>query len=314
MAPAPTLEALRSGGKVAVARALAAVETRDGTVRHAAFLDAARAAPLGRVLGLTGPPGVGKSTLTNVLISEARRRGESVAVIAVDPSSRLTHGALLGDRTRLRTDPEDAGIFIRSFAARDRLGGLSDAAIAATVVMRAAYDLTIVETVGIGQSEADIALVADSVLLCVQPGSGDSLQFMKAGVMELPDVIAVTKADLGVAARRARADVEGALSLAAQTDGWRPKVLMVSSSDRSGIDALLDALQDHRDWLGEGGRLAARRRGQERAWVDDLVRDRFGRAGLEAWRASATAAAPRPPFERIAAATAMLSARLAGSA
>jgi LAO/AO transport system kinase len=310
MASAPTLEATRSGGKSAVARALAAVETRDGSVRHAAFLDAARAAPLGRVLGLTGPPGVGKSTLTNVLISEARQRGESVAVIAVDPSSRLTQGALLGDRTRLRTDPEDEKIFIRSFAARDRLGGLSDAAIAATVVMRAVYDLTIVETVGIGQSEADIALVADSVLLCVQPGSGDSLQFMKAGVMELPDVIAVTKADLGVAARRARADVEGALSLAADADGWRPKVLMISSADRSGLDALEAALAEHRDWLGEGDRLGARRREQEQAWVRDLLRDRFGREGLAVWQSSAAAGTPAAPFERIAAASAMLSARL----
>ncbi|MGX1305616.1 LAO/AO transport system kinase [Amorphus suaedae] len=312
MAPAPTLEAIRTGGKPAVARALAAIETKDGTVRHAAFLDAARADPRGRVLGLTGPPGVGKSTLTNVLISEARGRGESVAVIAVDPSSRRTQGALLGDRTRLRTDPEDAGIFIRSFAARDRLGGLSDAAIAATVVMRAVYDLTIVETVGIGQSEADIALVADSVLLCVQPGSGDSLQFMKAGVMELPDVIAVTKSDLGVAARRARADVEGALSLAAETDGWRPRVLMISSADRSGFDDLAAALQEHRAWLGEGGRLVLRRDAQEQAWVRDVLRDRFGREGLMAWRANAGADAADTPFAQIAAASLMLSARLSG--
>lgn len=312
MAPAPTLEAIRTGGKPAVARALAAIETKDGTVRHAAFLDAARADPRGRVLGLTGPPGVGKSTLTNVLIAEARGRGESVAVIAVDPSSRRTQGALLGDRTRLRTDPEDAGIFIRSFAARDRLGGLSDAAIAATVVMRAAYDLTIVETVGIGQSEADIALVADSVLLCVQPGSGDSLQFMKAGVMELPDVIAVTKSDLGAAARRARADVEGALSLAAETDGWRPRVLMISSADRSGFDDLAAALQAHRAWLGEGGRLALRRAVQEQAWVRDVLRDRFGREGLKAWQANPEANVSDTPFAQIAAASVMLSARLSG--
>ncbi|MGX1100097.1 ArgK/MeaB family GTPase [Amorphus sp. MBR-141] len=310
MAPAPTLEAVRSGGKPAVARALAAIETKDGTIRHAAFLDAARADPRGRVLGLTGPPGVGKSTLTNVLISEARGRGESVAVIAVDPSSRRTHGALLGDRTRLRTDPDDAQIFIRSFAARDRLGGLSDAAIAATVVMRAVYDLTIVETVGIGQSEADIALVADTVLLCVQPGSGDSLQFMKAGVMELPDVIAVTKADLGAAARRARADVEGALSLAADTDGWRPKVLMLSATDRSGFDDLRAALTEHRAWLDADGRLDRRRREQEQAWVHDVLADRFGRDGLEIWQSSPQAGAPDLPFERIAAASALLRTRL----
>ena len=133
-------------------------------------------------------------------------------MIAVDPSSRRTGGALLGDRARIATDPEDRGVFVRSMAARDRLGGLSDQTVAAMVLMRAIYDLVLVESVGIGQSEADISFVADTVLLCVQPGSGDSLQFMKAGVTELPDVVAVTKADME-AARRTRADVEGALTL-----------------------------------------------------------------------------------------------------
>jgi len=309
MASAPTLEAVLAGGKPAVARALAAIEAKGGTLRHAAFLDAARGVPRGRVLGVTGPPGVGKSTLTNVLISEARTRGERVAVIAVDPSSRQTMGALLGDRTRLRTDPEDEGVFVRSFAARDRLGGLSDAAIAATVVMRAAYDLVIVETVGIGQSEADIALVADTVLLCVQPGSGDSLQFMKAGVMELPDVIVVTKADLGGPASRARADVEGALSLAA-TGEWRPEVLMVSSAMRSGMDELHDALGRHAGWLAVGDRLARKRADQESAWVEDVLRDRFGREGLRTWLSSPDRSGSEPPFERMARASAVLAARL----
>ena len=165
------------------------------------------------VIGLTGPPGVGKSTLTNVLVARARARGETVGVLAVDPSSRRTGGALLGDRARIATDPEDRGIFVRSMAARDRLGGLSDQTVAAMVLMRAIYDLVLVELVGIGQSEADISFVADTVVLCVQPGSGDSLQFMKAGVTELPDVVAVTKADMIDAARRTRADVEGALTL-----------------------------------------------------------------------------------------------------
>lgn len=313
MAPAPTLEAMLAGGKPAVARALAAIEAKGGTLRHAAFLDAAWAAPRGRVLGITGPPGVGKSTLTNVLIAEARLRGDSVAVIAVDPSSRQTMGALLGDRTRLRTDPEDEAVFVRSFAACDRLGGLSDAAIAATVVMRAAYDLVIVETVGIGQSEADIALVADTVLLCVQPGSGDSLQFMKAGVMELPDVIAVTKADLGAPARRAKADVEGALSLAA-TGQWRPEVLLVSSASRAGMDELQGAVDRHGAWLAESGRLAAKRAGQEESWVADVLRDRFGREGLRVWQDGQGDRASDPPFARIARANALLRARLGNDA
>lgn len=304
-----TLDTIRTGGKVGVARALARIEARDGAVRHADLLDEALKSPKGRVLGLTGPPGVGKSTLTNRLIADARGRGWTVAVLAVDPSSRRTMGALLGDRTRLRTDPDDDGIFIRSFAARDRLGGLSDSAIAATVLMRALYDLTIVETVGIGQSEADIAMVADTVVLCVQPGSGDSLQFMKAGVMELPDVVAVTKADLGAAANRARADVEGALSLAAEVSDWRPRVLTVSSATGTGLEALSDAVGEHEAWLKADGRLESRRREQEAAWVADAIRDRFGSAGLSVWHAAGEKG-EATPFRRIAEASALLGERL----
>ena len=144
----------------------------------------ALAAPQGLALGLTGPPGVGKSTLINALLARLRARGESVAVIAVDPSSRRSGGALLGDRTRIETDPEDAGVFVRSMAARRRLGGLADITYPAMVLMRALFDLVIVETVGVGQSETEIADCADLVVFCAQPGSGDALQFMKAGVME----------------------------------------------------------------------------------------------------------------------------------
>ncbi|MDQ0315860.1 ArgK/MeaB family GTPase [Amorphus orientalis] len=310
MATDLTLDAIRDAGKAGVARALAAVERRDGAIRQAALLDAALRDPKGLVLGLTGPPGVGKSTLTNVLIADARARGRSVAVIAVDPSSRRTMGALLGDRTRLRTNPDDDQVFVRSFAARDRLGGLSDSAIAATVLMRALFDLVIVETVGIGQSEADIALVADTVVLCVQPGSGDSLQFMKAGVMELPDVVAVTKADLGAPAKRARADVEGALSLAAEFSDWHPRVLTLSATTASGLEALHAAVDEHQAWLAEEGRLAHRRREQEEAWVVDAVRDRFGTAGLALWSTIDRGAAAASPFRRIAEASATLGSKL----
>ncbi|MEI8146764.1 MAG: GTP-binding protein, partial [Alphaproteobacteria bacterium] len=209
----PDLAAIRSGGKLALARALGAIETAAGTRELADLLDTACRSPRGTSLGLTGPPGVGKSTLTNSLVARWRAKGETVGVIAVDPSSRRTGGALLGDRARIQTDPADSGVFVRSMAARDRLGGLSDETIAAMVLMRAVFDHVLVESVGIGQSEADVAIVADTVVLCIQPGSGDSLQFMKAGVMELPDVVVVTKADTGAMATRAKADVEGALSL-----------------------------------------------------------------------------------------------------
>ncbi|MDP2803279.1 MAG: methylmalonyl Co-A mutase-associated GTPase MeaB [Phreatobacter sp.] len=279
MVPA-SVEAMRAGGKRALAAALAAIETAAGTVELARFLDEACRAARGATLGLTGPPGVGKSTLTNALVAAWRRAGDTVGVIAVDPSSRRTGGALLGDRARISTDPSDRGVFVRSMAARDRLGGLSDQTVAAMVVMRAVFDRVLVESVGIGQSEADVAMVADTVVLCIQPGSGDSLQFMKAGVMELPDVIVVTKADMGAPAQRAKADVEGALTLAArESGGWTAPVVLASSATGEGLGALAEALAAHRTWL-DAGRLAARRAAQERLWVEEALRTRFGTAGL----------------------------------
>lgn len=310
--PVPSLQVIRAGGKPAVARALSLIEIAQGSADLARLLDACAADPRGDVLGLTGPPGVGKSTLTNALIGEARRAGRSVGVVAVDPSSRFTGGALLGDRTRLRTDPEDDGVFVRSMAARDRLGGLSDHAVAAIVLMRAVYDLVVVESVGIGQSEGDIAFVADTVLLCIQPGSGDSLQFMKAGVMELPDVVCVTKADMGDPARRAMADVAGALTLAEHAPGdWIAPVVLVSATSGTGLADLTAAAAAHRAHLAADGRLDRRRVAQARHWVEDAVRVRFGARGLAAVDVDAALAAAGGPFGAIARLDAELEARLA---
>jgi LAO/AO transport system kinase len=280
----PTLAELRGGGKRALATALAAIEAQAGSDAVAELLDEACAAPRARVLGLTGPPGVGKSTLANALIARVRERGETVGVIAVDPSSRKSGGALLADRARIATDAADRGVYMRSMAARDRLGGLSDQTIGAMVLMRAIYDRVLVESVGIGQSESDIHFISDTLVLCVQPGSGDALQFMKAGVMELPDIVVVNKADLGEAAQRARADVEGALKLFAPGTDFAVPVVLVSAAQSSGLDELEAAIVSHRGWLEQSDRLRRRRAAQESAWVEETIRARFGAVGLEAAR------------------------------
>jgi LAO/AO transport system kinase len=244
-APARPLAALQElfgapEGKAALARAIGAIEAAPEHPATLALLDEAWAAPHAaecHVIGVTGPPGVGKSTLVGALIGRWRAAGKSVGVIAVDPSSRRSGGALLGDRTRLRTDPADHRIFIRSMAARERLGGLAALTFPAAALMRALFDLVVIETVGVGQSETDIAGVADTVLLCLQPGSGDSLQYMKAGIVEIPDIVAVTKGDLGEPARRTAADAAGAISL--EAGGAPAPVLIVSALKGDGLAELV---------------------------------------------------------------------------
>lgn len=277
------LEDIRTGGKAALAKALAVLERAPDAPETVALLDAAYAQPVAQVVGMTGPPGVGKSTLMNALIAGWRARGRTVGCIAVDPSSRRSGGALLGDRTRLSTDPEDQGVFVRSMAARDRLGGLAGLTVSAMVLMRALYDVVLIETVGVGQSETDVVGVADTVLFCVQPGSGDSLQFMKAGIAEIPHIVVVTKADMEKEAKRARADVMGALSLGGageDGDGWDVPVLMVSSMRREGIDRLVESIDAHAAFLGQEGRLARARYAQAEQWLEEAVRERWGREGV----------------------------------
>jgi LAO/AO transport system kinase len=271
------LDELRCGGKAALARALARVEAAPADEATLALLDAAWAEPRAVVVGLTGPPGVGKSTLVSALVRAWRERGRTVGVIAVDPSSKRTRGALLGDRTRIDVDPEDQGVFMRSLAARDRLGGLADLTAAVMVLMRASYDMVLVETVGVGQSESEIAELADTVVFAVQPGSGDSLQFMKAGIVEIPDVALVTKADLGGIADRAKRDLEGALGLVPGAGQWEPPVLLVSATTGRGIEAALEALDSHQAHIA--GELAARRGQQARLWLRRWLHEECGRRG-----------------------------------
>ena len=283
------LGALRAGGKPAMARVLARLESHGRDRETIALLDAAYAAPHGRTLGLTGPPGVGKSSLVNVLLREARARGLTVGAIAVDPSSSRTGGALLGDRARLSSlDPSDQGVFVRSMAARGRLGGVSALAYPAAVVMQAVYDLVLVETVGVGQSETEIAGMTDAVMLCIQPASGDSLQFMKAGIMEVPDLAVVTKADLGGAARRAAADLRSALRV---NEGESLPVHLCSAQSGEGVDGVFDAI------------LAAlesapreKRADQARHWLSAALTADFGTQGFKALGGSLGAEAVQTPF------------------
>jgi LAO/AO transport system kinase len=254
---------LRDGDLTAAPAVLNLVESSGQREEVAALLREVSPGALGgearaHVVGVTGPPGAGKSMLLGELVRAWRAAGRSVAVLAVDPSSKRSGGALLGDRARIPSDPDDDRVFIRSTAAAGRLGGLAPATRAAAHALAAAFDVVVVETVGVGQSETDVAEVADTVAVIVQPGSGDVLQFLKAGIMEIPDVLVVTKADLGDVALRARRDLNAALRSLGSSD---VAVVAVSSvAPVSGIDELVAALDDHREALDvTARRLAARR-------------------------------------------------------
>jgi LAO/AO transport system kinase len=305
------LEALRAGGKRTLAQALAAIEAAPLDAATLALLDAAYAAPRAHVVGLTGPPGVGKSTLLARLIRAYREQARTTGVIAVDPSSKRSGGALLGDRMRLEHDPEDRGIYVRSMAARERLGGLAPSTYIGVVLMRALFDVVLVETVGVGQSETDVAAVCDTVVLCIQPGSGDAIQFMKAGIAEIPDVAVVNKADLGTIADRAKHDLESALALGRGTDGdWRVPVIALSAGEGRGVAELLAHLDGHAAQL-RAGDLAARRARQAEVWLEEAIRDGFGRFGLARARRQEPAA-QTSPFARLAEIAGTLRRSLAG--
>jgi LAO/AO transport system kinase len=254
---------LRAGDRSAAPAALNVIENRADREAAGALLAELSPAELGEeapahLVGVTGPPGAGKSTLLSALLAEWRGRGRTVAVLAVDPSSKRSGGSLLGDRARVDHDPRDDGVLIRSTAAGGRLGGLAVPTREAVEALAAAFDIVVVETVGVGQSETDVEEVCDTVAVVVQPASGDVLQFLKAGIMEVPDVLVVTKSDLGDAARRAQRDLEQAL--AALGSNEVPVVSVSSVPPPSGIPQLADALDAHRERIDVSERrLRARR-------------------------------------------------------
>jgi LAO/AO transport system kinase len=252
--PAELGRRLRERDRSAAPAALNMIEDRSASGREATAQLLAEVAParLGdeapaHLIGITGPPGAGKSTLLSALVAEWRADGRSVAVLAVDPSSKRSGGSLLGDRARIEHDPRDDGILIRSTAAGWRLGGLAAPTREAADALAAAFDLVVVETVGVGQSETDVANVCDTVAVVVQPASGDLLQFLKAGIMEVPDVLVVTKADLGDAAERSARDLAQALAAVGAPE--TPVVAVSSIPPPTGIGELAAALDAHRGRL-----------------------------------------------------------------
>ena len=259
MPPEGTIaERLLRGDKRALARAISLVEDDDPEgweIVREVYPHTGNAA----LLGLTGPPGAGKSTLIGQLVKNRRAAERSVAVLSIDPSSPFTHGALLGDRIRLTEHFLDPGVFIRSMANRGALGGLSEAALQAALLMDAAgKDDVFLETVGVGQAEVDVIDHADTVVLVLMPGSGDSIQALKAGIMEIPDIIVVNKADHPLTETMVR-EIRGVLSLAPQR-GWRVPIIKTEAVRGEGVPELVEKLDEHRAHIEEEGTLSERRR------------------------------------------------------
>jgi len=283
---------LREGDVTAAPAALNLLESAAPADREQAAALLAEVSPAalggeapGHVIGVTGPPGAGKSTLLSALLHAWRASERTAAVLAVDPSSRRSGGSLLGDRARIEFDPSDRGTLIRSMAAEQRLGGLARATRSSAAALAAAFDVVVIETVGVGQSETDVADVVDTLALVVQPGSGDVLQFLKSGIMETPDVLVVTKADLGQIAMRARRDLSAALRSLGTS---RARVVAVSAlAPTSGIEELVASLDEHRADLDvDARRLRARRAGALRDFAIEHgelgLRELGGRRAAEA--------------------------------
>jgi LAO/AO transport system kinase len=252
------LEGVRAGDRRALARAITLIENSD-PLAYELVRDVYPETGHSYAVGITGPPGVGKSSLISALLRHIREEGKTVGVISVDPSSPFSHGALLGDRIRLSDHFLDPGVFIRSMGTRGHLGGLAEATLQALLVLDAAgRDLIFLETVGAGQSEIEVISVADTVVLALMPGSGDSVQALKAGIMEIPDVIAVNKKD-HPAAKTMVNEVRSILSLDKESD-WRPPIVLTEAVKDEGITDLWEKITEHRAHLESNGLLEERRR------------------------------------------------------
>jgi LAO/AO transport system kinase len=272
--------AAREGDHRAVARLVSLVENNDPVLPEVA---AALAPHTGsaQVIGLTGSPGVGKSTSTNELVRAFRAEGRRVGVLAVDPSSPFTGGAILGDRVRMQDHATDSGVYIRSMSSRGHLGGLAAATPQAVRVLEGAgCDVVLIETVGVGQAEVEIASLADTTLVLLAPGMGDAIQAVKAGILEIADVFVVNKADRDGADATHR-DIQGMIALGERGPGeWRPQVVRSVANRAEGIDDVMAAIDKHREWLETHGGLIRRRENRAAAEIEAIalgvLRSRFG--------------------------------------
>jgi LAO/AO transport system kinase len=267
----PGIERARDGDARALGRLLSLVENGAPQLREVMKA----LAPLtgrARVLGLTGSPGVGKSTVTGALVAAYRGQGLRVGVLAIDPTSPFTGGALLGDRVRMQQHATDEGVFIRSMASRGHLGGLAGATPQAVRVLDAAgFDVVMIETVGVGQAEVEIAGMADTTMVIVAPGLGDAIQAAKAGILEIGDVFVVNKSDKPGAHEAVR-DLRGMIAMARRGEGdWKPPIVSAAAATGEGLDDLARQLDEHATWLGRSGEGERRRRARAREEISVIA-------------------------------------------
>ncbi|HVF92403.1 MAG TPA: methylmalonyl Co-A mutase-associated GTPase MeaB [Blastocatellia bacterium] len=273
-------EKILKGDKLSIARAITAVE--DARPEGAALLkEIFPKTGKALVIGITGAPGAGKSTLVDRLAAFYRSQGERVGIIAVDPSSPFTGGAILGDRIRMQSMSMDPGIFIRSMAARGNLGGLARATVDAVAILDAGgYNKVIVETVGVGQDEVDIVKTADVTVVVLVPGMGDDIQAIKAGIMEIGDVFAINKADREGVLRTER-ELETLLSISDRPDGWTPPIIKTVALEDRGLDSLAGAIQSYADYISSHkNELDSRRASVAEHRIIEMLRDRLLRVAL----------------------------------